>query len=418
MVFDGSDILVKARLNGRKEMLVVTFTGRDTDPPAPAGAGEGFFVRNGISAVHFISKANHWWQTAELDEAIARVVQLAQAEGFGEIVTYGSSMGGFGALIAAGRLGASRAVVSVPQYSINPVLVPWEERWQKDARRIAFCDEDMGARLGDCLVTILLDPLFEPDARHATMIAAHRPVQRINVPFAEHDVSRVLSDLDLLKDATLDAVHGRHDEVVFRARLRASRAGSALVWAGAARLLARSHKPRLACRYSRRGFGLLMQQAPPNPRPEHERLVVSHLELLISLGLFIEAHAALDRWEVLRPPGFHEFRLRAAAHAGLLQGGPALHFLLAAARARGPDRAMQFQMVDTLRRFADAKMTGRVIAEFTARFLKSGSPGRRAAELLAAKGLAKQASALAAEVAARHPKERSRLQRLILEHSA
>ena len=54
------------------------------------------------------------------------------------VMTYGSSMGGYAALRFARALRADAILALSPQYSIDPAVVPWEDRWRQDGARIAW----------------------------------------------------------------------------------------------------------------------------------------------------------------------------------------------------------------------------------------------------------------------------------------
>src|SRR5260221_10915465 len=99
-IFDGRDIRVVGRLfDESKENLVITFTGRAAAPPVEKGFGETYLIKRRVSAVHFISKDNHWWQTPEPAAAIDELRNRGLIGGDRQITLYGSSMGGYAALI-------------------------------------------------------------------------------------------------------------------------------------------------------------------------------------------------------------------------------------------------------------------------------------------------------------------------------
>ena len=67
-----------------------------------------------------------WANSIDFD----RLAEVIDREASGaEIHSIGNSMGGFIALLAPKFLPISRTVAFAPQYSMNPVIVPWETRW-------------------------------------------------------------------------------------------------------------------------------------------------------------------------------------------------------------------------------------------------------------------------------------------------
>lgn len=408
MIFEGMDLKVVAAPTEDRTLLVVTFTGREQVPPAAQGAGELFLAKNGLSAVHVISKANHWWQTPEFGPALAAVRRYADDNRYIELVTYGSSMGGFGALTAAGRLCADRVLASVPQFSIDPAVVEWESRWIKDARKITFLKEQFGDLVGTADIIIMLDTLFVPDARHASLIAAHVPTRTIAVPFADHDVSRVLAEMGLLSEVTLEALRGRYDKVAFQARQRVARRRSPLIWSGAARLLAERNKLHLARLYNQRAVDMLLTNPPERIRPEQDRVISFHQRLLLEAGNAGEALAMLDRWALVKTFGWHEFMLLAQVHAS--QNDPrAIQAIALAVRDRPSDRQVLTEYVRIVAALASPHQAETLVAQVMPNLLAQSPLAIRAARMLQARNLDKAARRLAAAVLAKFPDEAHRL---------
>jgi pimeloyl-ACP methyl ester carboxylesterase len=116
MFFDGKDIRIKvnlARPDDRK--IIVTFTGRTSAPPSAMGFGEAFLAKRNISAIHFISKDNHWWQTGEVKTGIEALRKNGIIRPDCDLTLYGSSMGGYAALMYSGELRPRRVVAISPQ---------------------------------------------------------------------------------------------------------------------------------------------------------------------------------------------------------------------------------------------------------------------------------------------------------------
>ncbi|MEQ9242446.1 hypothetical protein [Roseovarius indicus] len=138
-VFHQSDRVKATSLAGREPRLVVSFTGVGK-PGARYQAEE--FVRssrqNGRNHVLFVSDTlRSWYNDPGLFEEILDVVgRYRQDHGITETVTFGNSMGGYGAIVFAGRLGAKSCLAISPQYSVDPAVVPEEERWKIYRERI------------------------------------------------------------------------------------------------------------------------------------------------------------------------------------------------------------------------------------------------------------------------------------------
>lgn len=178
----------------RKDVLVVTFNDRPPPPPATAGTAQDPFRQNGVPCVHFIAKQDHGWLTEELDPALDLVAYMAKQQGYRSIVTHGVGRGGYGALIASGRLRAIRSVVYRPQFSVDD-----------HERRLT--DDRFEARLGPGEIYVFSDPNFDIDQRHVDMIAARRPVRQTSTDFARNSASPQ-SGPGVLQAAMLKALLG------------------------------------------------------------------------------------------------------------------------------------------------------------------------------------------------------------------
>jgi hypothetical protein len=240
-IFDGRDIRVVARLfEGAKEDLVVTFTGRAANPPVGKGFGENYLIKRRISAVHFISKDNHWWQTPEPAEAVAELHRLGLIGAGRKVTLYGSSMGGYAALMLSRMIKPKRIILFSPQYSIDSRRVPFEKRWRAYAAKLQFDHDDMAACIDhDAEIQVVYDPFFEPDRQHVALIEKLRPVDHVPIRFAGHNTARTLEELGIITRVIDDLLFGAFDVREFLRLYRRSRAGSSLFWYGLSQVLVR-----------------------------------------------------------------------------------------------------------------------------------------------------------------------------------
>jgi hypothetical protein len=403
ILIDGGHLHAVLQEAERTDLLVVTFSGREPAPPAKAGAAQAFFRKNGVPCVHFIAKQNHWWQTDELDPALDIVRHVAERRGYDQIVTYGSSMGGYGALLASGRLGAARSVVYTPQFSVDPAKAPWDDRWAKDARGLDFRGDRFDDRVGPGEIYVFSDPDFETDERHVDMIAERRPVRRMRAPFAEHAVSRVLLEAGVLQAATLEALTGSLTQAQFTRLLRTGRRQSALTYAGAARALTRRGKPKLADRFAARAVEMALSADPKDLRAEHHRLLQQRAETLLAEGRMAEAGPLIARWKPADEEA-RQVRNRLQA-ASLHQAGDdvgALGKVVELVRAGAADRETLNLMADCVK-VADRRQAARVAREFRDVFLRAEGPTLRLIGALAGKGLDDDVIALCEAGAERFP---------------
>ena len=105
VIYESAALRVRLRDGHGSARLVVTFAGLGAGfgPDAP-GFAEGFCARHGLDAVHVLCRGDDWYQYADMPAALEAVAEAGR--GYGGLVTYGASMGGYQAVKAAARLGA------------------------------------------------------------------------------------------------------------------------------------------------------------------------------------------------------------------------------------------------------------------------------------------------------------------------
>ena len=128
-----TDDLAITYLPGTGTDLVVAFTG--------IGALDGPHQKEEFIRVAWMEGRNHvafvkdrlrsWFSAPGLqDRIIAAVLALRRRLGPGRLMTLGNSMGGHGALLMAGRMGADVAMGFAPQYSMKASVIS-DDRWDQ-----------------------------------------------------------------------------------------------------------------------------------------------------------------------------------------------------------------------------------------------------------------------------------------------
>lgn len=220
LLYQGSDFLVRGDTDFGSSTCVVCFDSYTDDRTLERpGFGEGFFQEAGIDSIHFINRNNDWYQYDKLVEALDIVV--AETARYTRVVTYGSSMGGYAALRFGGYLRADCGIAMSPQFSINPKVVPFENRWTRDAARLEFSVEE---RLSPHFVRkgyVFYDP-YDPDRLHVDLFREHMEVVSVAIPWAGHPVTGYLAQTHLLSGSVLEIINETFDatKVSIQARQR------------------------------------------------------------------------------------------------------------------------------------------------------------------------------------------------------
>jgi hypothetical protein len=287
------------------DTLVVTFGPRLLSPlQGPANLshafGHSFFNKEKIPALHLVAKWNHWWAPT----CMSRVMPILQDHFHQRRVwTYGSSMGGHGALRYAGPLNASGVIALIPQATVDLQHAAFDPRWMGDRKMMTPEPESWldHSRLPD-ETYVFYDNFFALDRKHVEMISDANPhIKTIPVPFGEHAVPRMVLECGLLSQSLLRLIQGRFDPADFKRTMRDQRKNSLAAWMGAsAALRSRSPKKRsLALKCSARAMLILDQIKRSNAGIDAavaRRAIVEHATNLFqtgsfkSLGEFIALH--------------------------------------------------------------------------------------------------------------------------------
>jgi hypothetical protein len=192
VLFDGRHLRA-VLLPGVKDRLIVTLDYRLIGRAEfTADTHSSTFARGGFAQLSIKTRTNDWFinpDTAELEQALARV-----GEGYRHVGMLGYSMGGYGALRFARALQAKTAVLVSPQFSINPDVVPFEERYPIEGLRFDPLRGDLSRSPAPALRgLIVIDPFVRPDLCHARLIRQHFPgLALARLSFGGHPAIRVI----------------------------------------------------------------------------------------------------------------------------------------------------------------------------------------------------------------------------------
>ncbi|WP_420604658.1 hypothetical protein [Methylobacterium sp.] len=325
VVYDGQDIVVLSQLEPTSDRLIISFSARNgslkklrTPAEEMTGPGQAFLQKCGLPAVMFCARWNHWWQTSEMDAAISILDEQGILDRYRDIVTYGMSMGGYGALMFSKKLRATSIVAIAPQYTADPHKFPAETRWAGDRRNLTFIYDDMEEGLvknGD--VAIFYDPRFILDNMHATKVGTHREWRALLVPMSTHTVGRTLNDFGVLSSNIESALLGKLSGGEFRVSVRAARASSPVYLSNLARVQMRRKRPSSALRMSKRAMEALINKISTNEnyfRSSEQKItayrhVMFHFELLCKMDHYFEAIEHLESWNVMLEDWSNTFKI-------------------------------------------------------------------------------------------------------------
>lgn len=208
-------------LPGSGTRLVVSFTG--VGKPEAREQTEEFVNssrQQGRNHVLFVADTlRSWYNEPGIFEEIAEVVEAyRQRHGITETVTFGNSMGGYGALIFAGALGARSCLAISAQYSANPALVPEETRWREYRDRIeTFTRPPLEQELSPDCTYFVLHGGGKVERPHWSRFPQRPNLHHFLLSRVGHGVGRRLKSSGLIRQVTRLAIAAR--PVAFRRAL-------------------------------------------------------------------------------------------------------------------------------------------------------------------------------------------------------
>ncbi|WP_371155938.1 hypothetical protein [Jannaschia sp. 2305UL9-9] len=205
-------------LSGSTPRMVVVFTGMRSQV---GGQPLDEFARsaslNGQNNVLFVTDRRATWYTASgLWRRIVRAVTgLRQSEGIREIVSLGTSMGGYGALLLPRDVRVARAIALAPQITMDRSVLN-DLRWP-----------DVGKRWGALPVRSIADTIEDTrtqyyvsvggncpeDVAHLALLPKHKRIHRFVLPRGRHNLARSLKDAGVLSDVIAASLRGRKRRV-------------------------------------------------------------------------------------------------------------------------------------------------------------------------------------------------------------
>ena len=188
------------------------------------GFGERFFVKRGIPYVSVRFRKVFWYQEAGFFDAMHAIRSWLGPNV--KVSTYGTSMGGYGAVLATRALKATRCVAMCPQFSIDPKVVPFERRFIENSNEIGSFRYDVSANMdADTHYILLFDPSHPNDRRQARLFPKQKYWSYVPTVGFGHAVLPTLVDLKLT-DNLAKLVTGEISAGVMRSDIRKVRDNS------------------------------------------------------------------------------------------------------------------------------------------------------------------------------------------------
>ena len=228
-LFDGNRYRVRLNAVSDDPLVVVSFRSLS---PRPCRASPFFLEealsRAGINAIGIIPDENDWFLYPEMIDVVDAILQNARGK---TLVGLGSSMGGFAALNYSSDLKLSSAIVFAPQFSIDPIKVPFEQRWRSEALNNKFAQTDKIDRIAALGNGFLIhDPWVAADHEHCKLILSYHSLTEFPIWLGGHFLSAMLHEIGLLESLIINFIRGQCNTNGCRIALRKNRRDSQTFW--------------------------------------------------------------------------------------------------------------------------------------------------------------------------------------------
>lgn len=207
-----SDCISARYVEAGSEQVVVSFPDRIHPLGSEhVGWGENFLTKRGISGIYIALTETNWFQCPDFFEAMYACRDFLGPDV--PVTSYGSSMGGYGAILAAKTLRATLCVALSPQFSIDLQVAPFERRYLEFSHRIGPFLHNISEEVDlSCDYVIAYDPLHRRDRQHVCLLSQYFPLFELPVYCAGHGVLSVIQKaggLDCLADVLRKKAHPR-----------------------------------------------------------------------------------------------------------------------------------------------------------------------------------------------------------------
>ncbi|MEO0370921.1 MAG: hypothetical protein AAF231_05645 [Pseudomonadota bacterium] len=221
-LFHASDRVRATALPGSEKRLVVSFTGvgRRKANKQPEEFVEASQMAGRNHVLFVADRLRSWYNAPGIFEEIVDLVQsYKRTHKITEVMTLGEGMGGYGAIHFARALGAQSSMSFSAQFSVDPKVVPEEERWMSYRDKIShFTRPSLGSVLSDDCTYYVVHSDSDRDKPHWSRFPVAEQVDHYLVDGGEHALSRKMAAADKLNAIVHCGILGR--PVAFKRRLK------------------------------------------------------------------------------------------------------------------------------------------------------------------------------------------------------
>lgn len=174
LIYEDRHVEIYHQPGPSQRAMVITFNNMQMVASGDTFWGKPVMEKLGLPAIGVMSRARNWFPMESMNAAAPVVRRLARD--YSNVIAYGASMGGYGALKHGKRLGATHAVAFSPQHSIDPAQVhPWDKRYSRhyDSALHGPAMHVRGYEIA-AQAHIFFDPFLASDDRHVAILTGKK----------------------------------------------------------------------------------------------------------------------------------------------------------------------------------------------------------------------------------------------------
>lgn len=174
--------------------IVVSFAERKEPKPA-SFSGESMLEKTGLSYCCIRSLENDWYVHSEFENCLDSV-ELETSK-YENVILYGFSMGSYGALRSARKLGAKKIILMAPISNIHP---EFDKRWISDYRHLIekHNEKSLNPNIDRGMSVFAVYDKKGPDVSHVKNISHLTNVKSLMVDRSGHMVFQMLNSSGIL----------------------------------------------------------------------------------------------------------------------------------------------------------------------------------------------------------------------------
>lgn len=248
ILFDGDHVqTVLYRANSN--YTVVSFGSLVSIADGRRAFGKDWAAKNGVDLIGFVGKDRNWYPNAETSRAVDAAKRYIDRP----CLTYGSSMGGYGALRFSRQLGASAALAFSPQMTIDPAVTG-----DADKRYTSYFDPELHSDMllrQDHLCAnsyAFYDPTFPMDTAQVNFLEDGPNLIHAPLRYLGHGTIEAIASSAVCGPVFEDAVAGHTQNVINR--LQDRRTDLPFYYARLCKVLRDTNHPKLAQAVAKKGL--------------------------------------------------------------------------------------------------------------------------------------------------------------------